>query len=63
MGRGGRENWLVDQKDKLTIRDQFAMVALTGLLADCQNWDYDKAPDFAKGAYAFADAMLEARKK
>ena len=43
-----------------TLRDEFAMAALTGLLAsDVQ----DGAAVFAKLSYVLADAMLEARKE
>lgn len=47
----------VEQSKTLTIRDQFAMAALTGLLADGK-------PDIhaARLAYIIADAMLEERK-
>lgn len=41
-----------------TLRDRFAMAALTGLLADPN----EDGKDVAKRAYGFADAMLEARK-
>jgi hypothetical protein len=42
-----------------TLRDQFAMAALTGLLAapNVELWI-----DVSKQAYAIADHMLEARK-
>lgn len=45
----------------MTIRDQFAMSALSGLLA---RTDYEKFdPDeWANQAYKIADAMMEARK-
>ena len=42
----------------LDIRDQFAMAALTGLLA---NPDAAKYKDRAEVAYNYADAMLKAR--
>lgn len=42
----------------VTMRDQFAMAALTGLIADSA-WGFH---DLAQKAYGFADAMLEARK-
>ena len=45
-----------------TMRDQFAMAALTGLvLANWGRMDADRA-DLASWAYAIADAMMEARK-
>jgi hypothetical protein len=43
----------------VTMRDQFAMAALTGLIADSA-WGFH---DLAQKAYGFADAMLEARKE
>jgi len=42
-----------------TLRDQFAMAALTGLLADPAT----KEKLAVKQSYIFADAMLEARKQ
>ena len=42
----------------LDMRDQFAMAALTGLLA---NPDAAKYKDRAEVAYNYADAMLKAR--
>ena len=43
----------------VSLRDQFAMAALTGLLA----FEYQSSADqIAKEAYAVADAMLAARK-
>jgi hypothetical protein len=41
-----------------TLRDQFAMAALTGMLA--ANYSGDRV---AKSAYQVADYMLEARKE
>jgi hypothetical protein len=41
-----------------TLRDQFAMAALTGLLADGN----PSTDSNAKFAYQIADAMMEARK-
>jgi len=41
-----------------TLRDQFAIAALTGLLA---NPDAAKYKDRAEVAYNYADAMLKAR--
>ena len=46
----------------LTLRDQFAMAALTGLIAyprDCAGGNTPLA--FGKRAYEYADAMLKAR--
>lgn len=42
------------------LRDQFAMAALTGMIADPSGVDYRSVP---KKAYEMADAMLEARKE
>ena len=56
----------------LTLRDQFAMAALTGLLADPDTADaetygnetYEETRDsMCKAAYDYADAMLAARSK
>jgi hypothetical protein len=47
--------------DRATLRDQFAMSALTSMLSPVQDIR-DGTPDLAaKLAYRFADAMLEAR--
>lgn len=51
------------RSDNTTVRDQFAMAALQGMLA---NRLYEpprrlKADGFAEDAYTFADAMLKAR--
>lgn len=54
-------------RDTLTIRDQFAMAALTGMISSEGNL-VDEGCAFytpsnaAERAYFFADAMLEARK-
>lgn len=43
----------------VTLRDQFAMAALTGIMAHCGAMDgYEEN---AKGSYRQADAMLKAR--
>lgn len=44
----------------VSMRDQFAMAALTGMIADPNGPDYRSVP---KKAYEVADAMLEARKE
>ena len=44
-----------------TLRDEFAGLALTGLLADFQM--KAEPHEFARQAYEYADAMMEARKK
>jgi len=50
----------ISMSETLTLRDQFAMAALTGLLS----YEYQSSADqIAKEAYAVADAMLAARKE
>jgi hypothetical protein len=46
--------------EQVTLRDQFAMAALTGLL---NRDNIDNATLAAQVAYRTADAMLEARKE
>jgi hypothetical protein len=48
----------IDLSQTPTLRDQFAMAALTGLLADGN----PSTDSNAKFAYQIADAMMEARK-
>jgi hypothetical protein len=50
---------LIQVHDRKTLRDEFAMAALLGMLA---RYDYH-ARDVARDAYEYADAMTEARKK
>lgn len=51
-----------------TLRDRFAMAALTGLLGKhgdagwCENGEVTSIPGAAETVYEYADAMLEARK-
>ena len=45
--------------EQVTMRDQFAMAALTGLISRAPDFMF---PDLSQKAYRFADAMLEARK-
>lgn len=45
-----------------TIRDQFAMAALTGLIANTQNGYYDWE-SYAKYSYELADKMMRVRDK
>lgn len=45
-----------------TLRDQFAMAALTGYLAHGR-WTVEDGTTFAQLAFQCADEMLEARKK
>ena len=60
-GYGG----LVEITGGITVRDYFAAAALTGLLADGKmtrpggGWNWKQ--EYSNEAYAFADAMLEAR--
>ena len=52
----------VEQSKTLTIRDQFAMAALNGLVV-ANYGRKDLYPlDVASWAYGIADAMMEARK-
>lgn len=44
-----------------TLRDQFAMSALQGILAN-QGYYIEPADELSRHAYRLADAMLEARK-
>lgn len=48
------------QTEQKTLRDEFAMAALTGVLASESR---DSRENFAAACYKMADAMLEARKK
>jgi vesicle coat complex subunit len=49
-------------QEQPTLRDQFAMVALNGLLSTNTNV-YDITKSVAKASYAFADAMMKERAK
>ena len=53
-------NFEKDIEDKLTLRDQFAMAALNGLLATTSE-SGQSLEDYTKWAYKYADAMMEAR--
>jgi hypothetical protein len=44
----------------LTLRDQFAMAALSGVLANPENDSFEHEA-FAIEAYRYADAMMKAR--
>ena len=44
-----------------TIRDQFAMAALTGFLADVSSVEIEDVAHYTALAYMYADAMLVAR--
>jgi hypothetical protein len=59
-GRGYAEA-LEDFRTLPTLRDQFAMAALSGLLAADPDRYTDPASYWAKDAYAHADAMLRVR--
>lgn len=48
------------KQDKLTLRDQCAMAAVTGLLANTNHSQYD---DLARAAYWHAEEMLQERAK
>jgi hypothetical protein len=58
-------NWLTEQNQRLkgnkrenpTLRDQFAMAALTGILAYGKRFDVSASDD----AYSFAEAMMVER--
>ena len=47
-------------RQQITVRDQFAMAALTGLLSASSTIGTKEG--YCKGAYEFADAMIEASK-
>jgi hypothetical protein len=51
----------ISMSETLTLRDQFAMAALPGLIADPDSIAFPIG--HAKLAYQYADAMLEARKE
>jgi hypothetical protein len=46
--------------ETVSMRDQFAMAALTGLISRAPDFMF---PDLSQKAYRFADSMLEARKE
>jgi hypothetical protein len=50
----------ISMTETLTLRDQFAMAALTGLISRAPDFMF---PDLSQKAYRFADAMLEERKE
>lgn len=53
------ESGVARRKDSMTLRDQFAMAALTGIIVN----DTNIPEDASRYAYEMADAMLEARKE
>jgi len=48
------------ERDRLTLRDQFAMAALTGLIPSISSSNWTK---IAEHSYEVADAMLAAREE
>ena len=56
----GRRQPTLPTTETPTLRDQFAMAALTGLISRASDFMF---PDLSQKAYRFADAMLEARKE
>ena len=50
----------ISMSETLTLRDQFAMAALTGLISRAPDFMF---PDLSQKAYRFADSMLEERKE
>jgi hypothetical protein len=52
----------ISMTETLTLRDQFAMAALTGMIANPITKRIEEA-GLSKIAYEIADAMLEARKE
>ena len=55
------EHYAPNEAPQLTMRDQFAMAALTGLIA--RAGEYASTDAFVSSAYKFADAMMKAREK
>lgn len=58
----GREEYLMrleEENAAILLRDQFAMAALTGILANSKTFDEHPA---VKLSYEYADLMLQARK-
>ncbi len=59
----GYEGRLEYHEEPPTLRDQFAIAALTGIVQGANMIDVNDFPKrFARFAYGLADAMLEARK-
>lgn len=62
--QGMREGFEFAAVDQPTLRDQFAMAALTGLEpGHVPTTGAVSIEDFAADAYRLADAMMEARKE
>lgn len=51
-----------NRKENPTLRDQFAMVALHGMVTRV-SWPGDEKNDAAKAAYTYADAMMKHREQ
>lgn len=64
-GDWGKEDRAVEKEPTETLRDRFAMAALTAIPS--RNWDFTEMGDdviprlWAECAYAIADAMMAAR--
>ena len=52
--------WKIEEFDNATLRDKFAMSALTGLMANADWFRYEE-DNVAERCYAIASAMLKAR--
>ena len=50
---------LHEYQSDFTIRDHFAALAMQGMVANARDYEVSKIP---KMAYAFADAMMKARR-
>jgi hypothetical protein len=61
---GGTAFPIIDENAGLSIRDYMAAVALQGIFTStASERTYPNKHDVAAAAYAYADAMLEERKK
>jgi len=54
---------MTNEQTEKTLRDEFAMAALQGLLATLQPHSVMRFDEETAAAYRFADAMMEARKQ
>lgn len=61
MAKWGRKDEEPAQ-DEMTMRDQFAMSALNGLVIGTNNWRGTSPEELSEVSYALADAMMKARK-
>lgn len=50
------------KENQPTLRDQFAMAAMNGLLSDT-NYSFENAQELARTCYRYADAFIEVRKE